>query len=303
MKIDISTIIGVILTALKGLKEHMVSNVDQWRSFLKAPAAEQSVPASWEDEQRQNTAKHSAAHTAFHRLILLKLFRMDRFLGGGSQFIASVFGESFLHGQEFDFDEIVQTESIASAPLLLCSAPGFDASYKVDDLAAKTRKPYKALAIGSAEGYDLAEKAITAAAKAGSWVLLKNIHLAPQWLVGLEKKLHNLNPQPGFRLFMSSEIHPQLPANLLRQSHIFTFESPPGVKANLLHTFPLFSKERMERKPVERTRLYFLLAWFHAVIQERLRFAPIGWSKIFEFGEADLRCAIDTIDYWIDSKV
>jgi dynein heavy chain 1 len=99
------------------------------------------------------------------------------------------------------------------------------------------RKQYKAIAIGSPEGFELAEKSIQAAAKGGTWVLLKNIHLAPQWLVQLEKKLHNLTPHQSFRLFMTSEIHPQLPANLLRQSHIFSDEPPPGVKANLQHTF------------------------------------------------------------------
>lgn len=52
--------------------------------------------------------------------------------------------------------------------------------------------------------------------------------------------------------------------------------------------------------PNERARLYFLLAWFHAVIQERLRYAPLGWSKKYEFGESDLRSACDTVDTWLD---
>lgn len=42
----------------------------------------------------------------------------------------------------------------------------------------------------------------------------------------------------------------------------------------------------MDKHPVERSRLYFLLAWFHAVIQERLRYIPVGWTKIFEFNDA-----------------
>lgn len=46
--------------------------------------------------------------------------------------------------------------------------------------------------------------------------------------------------------------------------------------------------------------MYFLLAWFHAVIQERLRYAPLGWSKKYEFGESDLRSACDTVDTWLD---
>lgn len=46
--------------------------------------------------------------------------------------------------------------------------------------------------------------------------------------------------------------------------------------------------------------MYFLLAWFHAIIQERLRYAPLGWSKKYEFGESDLRSACDTVDTWLD---
>lgn len=52
---------------------------------------------------------------------------------------------------------------------------------------------------------------------------------------------------------------------------------------------------------MERARLYFLLAWFHAIVQERLTYAPLGWSKKYEFNESDLKCACDTLDTWIDS--
>lgn len=69
------------------------------------------------------------------------------------------------------------------------------------------------------------------------WVLLKNVHLAPQWLVQLEKKLHSLQPHTNFRLFLTMEINPGVPVNLLRAGRIFVFEPPPGVKANLLRTF------------------------------------------------------------------
>ncbi len=61
------------------------------------------------------------------------------------------------------------------------------------------------------------------------------------------------------------------------------------------------SAQRMMRPPNERARLYFLLAWFHAIVQERLRYVPLGWSKYYEFNESDLRVACDTLDTWIDS--
>ena len=31
--------------------------------------------------------------------------------------------------------------------------------------------------------------------RSGRWVLLKNVHLAPSWLVTLEKKLHTIQVQ------------------------------------------------------------------------------------------------------------
>ena len=42
------------------------------------------------------------------------------------------------------------------------------------------------------------------------WVLLKNVHLAPQWLVQLEKKLHSITTHSNFRLFLTMEINPKV---------------------------------------------------------------------------------------------
>jgi dynein heavy chain 1 len=39
----------------------------------------------------------------------------------------------------------------------------------------------------------------------------------------------------------------------------------------------------------------------HAVLLERLRYTPIGYSKIYELNEADQRCALDLIDEHVDS--
>lgn len=39
-----------------------------------------------------------------------------------------------------------------------------------------------------------------------SWVLLRNTHLCPEWLGGLEKKLRGLSLHPSFRLFLTSEV-------------------------------------------------------------------------------------------------
>ena len=57
----------------------------------------------------------------------------------------------------------------------------------------------------------------------------------------------------------------------------------------------------MRKEPHERVQIYFLLAWFYAIIQERLRYAPLGWAKKYEFNESDLLMACDTLDTWLES--
>merc|ERR1712137_1022033 len=285
----------------KVLRTHMESNLVEWQAFFKSAQAENALPSSWEEQLVQASGKTNAVLQYFRRLLILKSLRPDRLMAGIQGVVQQVFGEEFLYPPELDLSYVIENESNCNSPLLMASMPGHDAVGLVDDLAAKMKKPLKAIAIGSPEGFDLADKSINAATKSGGWVLLKNIHLAPQWLTKLEKRLHSLNPNKNFRLFMTSEIHPKLPYSLLRQSHVFSFEPPPGVKANLLHTLSVLEPSRMENKPVERARLYFMLAWFHAVTQERLRYAPLGWSKMFEFGDTDKRCALETIDFWIDS--
>ena len=41
-----------------------------------------------------------------------------------------------------------------------------------------------------------------------------------------------------------------------------------------------------------RAQSLFVLAWFHAIIQERRLYIPQGWTKFYEFTSADLRTAM-----------
>ena len=132
--------------------------------------------------------------------------------------------------------------------------------------------------------------------------MIKNVHLATSWLSDLEKKIFRLSPHPNFRIFLTMEFNPKVPSTLIRQSYKMVFEPPDGIKASLDRTYrSVVSAQRSDKAPCERARLHFLLGWLHAVIQERLRYTPIGWSKFYEFNEADQRCSLDLIDEYIDS--
>jgi len=184
----------------------------------------------------------------------------------------------------------------SSVPLLLCSAPGHDVSGRVEAMAKTEGKELAGVAMGSSEGYQIAENFIASASKRGTWVMLKNCHLCTDWLDDtLVKTLQSLHgTHPDFRIFITSEISPKLPTALLQLSDIIVAEAPTGIKASLSRFFSRISGDRFAN--IVQNRLYLILGWTHAVIQERLRFMPSGWSQQYEFTEADAIHALDVID-------
>ena len=282
------------------LEKQIMENEGEWKAYLTQPNA--PLPSSLKLSSLSQ-ARNAQITNATAALLLAKCFRPDRVLMNCQKYVSSVFGEHFVSSKELPWESIVTLEHTnVRSPFLLCATPGLDPSSTVDDIAVKTKSNLKSIALGSAEGFEMADRAIDLSSKTGGWVMLKNIHLAPAWLVSLEKKLHNLEPHNEFRLFLTSEIHPKLPANLLRQSRIFTFSPPPGVKAGMLQALSQIPTQRMDKEPVERSRLHFMLAWLHTIVTERLRYVPLGWSKAFEFNDSDYKCALETIDFWIESK-
>lgn len=233
--------------------------------------------------------------------MIIKCLRPDRLLQSTALFVETVFETELAAESSFDLGAMVSDEVPAATPVALVSVPGYDASYRVENLIKNTGTRSTSVAMGSQEGFGLADQAIAAASRQGTWVLLKNVHLAPSWLGQLEKKLQTLNPHRNFRLFLTMEANLSIPVNILRQSRLIMNEPPPGIKANLLDSLRSIPSHRLSQGPAEKVRLYFLLAWFHAIVQERLRYVPLGWSKTYDFNDSDMASAFSTIDAWLNS--
>jgi len=216
--------------------------------------------------------------------------------------IATIFGSDFnWQGRGLDqLKRVTQHEITASVPMLLCSAPGHDVSERLESMAKSCNIEMTSVAMGSTEGFDTAAKMIATGSKLGTWVLLKNCHLCTEWLGELVKKIQSMTPHKGFRLFITSEISPKLPTGLLRMSDVIVAEAQKGIKATISRFFTNIPSDRL--KMPEKNRLYLLLGWIHSVIQERLRFVPMGWSESYGFTESDANHALDSIDALFDGS-
>jgi len=285
-----------LLPAFQGLAGNIKSSQSKWEAWLAHFEPENALPDGW------SMGAESKGNEVLQEILLMKALRPDRVVFSCVKLVDAVLGIGFVNVPAFNLADVLEKDSKASAPIMMVSVPGNDPSGKVTELAQSSGKSLTSVAMGSEEGFAFADKAIAASSKSGTWVLLKNVHLAIKWLTELEKKLYGMNPHQNFRLFLTMEFNPRIPANLIRLSRVYVFEPPSGVKASLQRSFTqVLSGDKTDRMPVERCRLHFLLAFFHAIVLERLRFYPVGWSKKYEFSDADQVCGRDIIDAWVDS--
>ena len=291
-----SVIAANVVSQITSLRPFQKAKIDvkskAWIHFQSAEQAETHVPTLWD-----STA--APLDQELLKLLLVKIARPDRFLPAAEKFVTSVFGQVLFDDSENLGDVVKQVT--ASTPIALASNPGFDASYKVDALVERQHASCANVAMGSEESVAAADKAISGAASNGSWVLIKNVHLAPQWLQSLEKRLSALKPHDDFRLFLSMETSPKIPVNLIRACRSLMYEQPAGIRANMKDTLSVLA-DRASSVPVEKGRLYFLLCFLHAVLQERLRYAPqLGWKGFWEFNDSDYECCAFIIDTWVEA--
>ena len=275
--------------------ERMVNDTDAWKTFLTVPLADQCIPKFGADGDANDDVA-----AAWHNLLLLHALRPERLLAGAKAFVSTVFGPEFLDVGEPDLSRVLDSAPDWQHSFLLTSTAGFDTSGRVEAQAQARGVSCSVIALGSPEGYEAADKAISLSSTRGGWVLLKNVHLAVEWLQQMDKKLHRMQPHAAFRLFMTMEMSASVPNGLVAFAQVVVYEPPTGMKASIQQSFRGMPAERLGKEPVERARLHLLLSWLHGVVLGRLRYSPLGWSKAYEFSETDLRTAADTIDLWVD---
>jgi dynein heavy chain len=175
------------------------------------------------------------------------------------------------------------------------------------------------VSLGQGQGI-VAQKLIDNGLKTGDWVVLQNCMLAKSWMPELDRIVFELSERikeenngiingtpvhPDFRLYLTSAPADYFPVSVLQNGVKMTNEPPRGFRANLQGSFASLVKEEEYEscsKPREWKKILSGLAFFHANVQERRKFGPLGWNIRYAFDETDLETSIAVLRRFLEEQ-
>ncbi|XP_033111994.1 dynein heavy chain 5, axonemal-like [Anneissia japonica] len=258
----------------------------------------------WFDEDAPEEAVipdgYSASLDVFRKLLLVRSWCPDRTIPQARHYIADSIGVKFAEGVILNMEEM-RNESTKRVPLICFLSMGSDPTENIEKLAKKMGVKCSAISMGQGQEVH-ARRLISGFMQDGGWALLQNCHLGLDFMDELlDTVLNTESVHDGFRIWLTTEVHPKFPINLLQCSIKFTNEPPQGIKAGIKRTYAGITQEQLDISSMPQWRpILYAVAFLHTIVQERRKFGPLGWNIPYEFNQADFTASVQFVNNHLD---
>ena len=283
------------IPVFKGIEEYFINFNVKFKKIFDSPEAhKEPMPGDWNNKLN-----------SFQKMILLKSIRLDKITMAIQDFITEKIGNKYIEPPTFKLSDCF-LDSDNCTPLVFVLSQGSDPIGSVTKFVEEKgmgNGRFQSISLGSGQDKP-AEAMIEAGKTQGNWVLLANCHLCISWMPKLEaivEKLESTN-HPDFRLWLTSSPTPKFPVAVLQNSVKMTMEPPSGLRANLLQTYGSLDNKILNdcQLPVAFKKLLFAFSLFHAIVQDRRKFGPIGWNIPYAFTAEDFMVCQKQLKIFLD---
>nr|XP_031828293.1 dynein heavy chain 6, axonemal [Nomia melanderi] len=238
--------------------------------------------------------------TDIEKLMLVKALKENQLIFAITAYVAKNLGQKFVESPIAALP-LLFADTTNKIPLVFILTTGSDPFSGFLRFAAEMNfsDRYNSISLGQGQG-PVAEGHIRKGTVEGRWVFLQNCHLATSWMIKMEQIILEIAEEqegrihPDFRLFLSSMPSVAFPVSVLQNSVKVTNEPPKGLKANVKRALHDIEEEFFERHHLKEKwrKIIFGVCFFHAIIQERKKFGPLGWNILYEFNDSDRECCL-----------
>ncbi|XP_045684006.1 dynein axonemal heavy chain 6 [Phyllostomus hastatus] len=271
-------------------------NPQEWEGYVNTEKEEQFMA---QENEAVKIDIWLSELSSFQKLILIKCCKEEKVVFALTDFVIENLGKHFIETPPTDLPTLYQDMS-CNTPLVFILSTGSDPLGAFQRFARESgySERVQSISLGQGQG-PIAERMIKDAMKSGNWVFLQNCHLAVSWMLAMEELIKtftdpNIVIKDSFRLFLSSMPSKTFPVTVLQNSVKVTNEPPKGLRANIRRAFTEMTPSYFEENILGRRwrQIIFGICFFHAIIQERKKFGPLGWNICYEFNDSDRECAL-----------
>jgi len=289
--------------------------------FTHLPESIQEAHKQWRDWADSSDPYHTVTPLGaelqdlpgggFLRLLLIKLLCEDKMASACVCYVGAELGREFAETPTTNVVDVFR-DTTKATPIIYILSTGVDPTPILQRFASQAVGDREdgdfelhIISLGQGQG-PIAESTIRKACATGHWVCLQNCHLAKSWMPTLESIVdelqHDEEVHEDFRLWLTSMPTEYFPVPVLQTGVKITMEPPQGLRSNLQRSYANMPENFLtsSRKPVPWRQLAYSLSFFHAIIQERSKFGPLGWNISYGFSDGDLSCALETLHMFLD---